>query len=70
MASIPKESLGLCTRVNNLLTEASKDHESFSDFAAPKGVETLILCLTVEKSLGTTRKWAKTTLIEKEGHES
>ena len=33
MASIPKESLGLCTRVNNLLTEASKDHESFSDFA-------------------------------------
>jgi len=28
-----KELLDLCKKVNNLLTEASKDHESFSDFA-------------------------------------
>ena len=32
MISIPKESLALCKRVNNLLTEATQDAESFSDF--------------------------------------
>ena len=32
MTSIPKESLALCKRVNNLLTEATQDAESFSDF--------------------------------------
>ena len=32
MTSIPKESLALCKRVNNLLTEATQDSESFSDF--------------------------------------
>ena len=32
MTSIPKESLALCKRVNNLLTEATQDPESFSDF--------------------------------------
>lgn len=32
MTSIRKESLALCKRVNNLLTEATQDAESFSDF--------------------------------------
>ena len=32
MTSIPKESLALCKRVNNLLIEATQDSESFSDF--------------------------------------
>ena len=32
MTSIPKESLALCKRVNNLLTEATQDAEGFSDF--------------------------------------
>ena len=32
MTSIPKESLALCKRVNNLLAEATQDAESFSDF--------------------------------------
>ena len=32
MTSIPKESLARCKRVNNLLTEATQDAESFSDF--------------------------------------
>ena len=33
MTAKSKELLDLCKKVNNLLTEASKDHESFSDFA-------------------------------------
>ena len=32
----------------------------------PKGVETLIVCLTAEESLSTTPNWAKTILIEKD----
>ena len=32
----------------------------------PKGVETLIVCLTAEESLNTTPNWAKTILIEKD----
>ena len=32
MTSIPKESLALCKRVNDLLNEATQDPESFSDF--------------------------------------
>ena len=32
----------------------------------PKGVETLIVCLTAEESLRTTPNWAKTILIEKD----
>jgi len=32
MTSVPKESLALCKRVNDLLTEATQDPESFSDF--------------------------------------
>ena len=33
MTAKSKELLDLCKKVNNLLTEASKDHEIFSDFA-------------------------------------
>jgi len=33
MASIPKESLKLCKRVDKLLTQATKDRDTFSDFA-------------------------------------
>ena len=36
----------------------------------PKGVESLIVCLTMKESLNTTPRWAKTILIEKEGHGS
>jgi predicted metal-dependent peptidase len=32
----------------------------------PKGVETLIVCLTAEESLNTTPNWAKTILIDKD----
>ena len=32
----------------------------------PKGIETLIVCLTAEQSLATTPSWAKTILIEKD----
>jgi predicted metal-dependent peptidase len=34
--------------------------------SVPKGVETLIVCLTAEESLNTTPNWAKTILIEKD----
>ena len=36
----------------------------------PKGVETLIVCLTAKESLNTTPQWAKTILIEEEGRKS
>jgi predicted metal-dependent peptidase len=34
--------------------------------SVPKGVETLIVCLTAEESLNTTPNWAKTILIDKD----
>ena len=32
----------------------------------PKGIETLIVCLTTEESLSTVPSWAKTIMIEKD----